>query len=191
MGHVLVGRTLSDAFQPLVDRASHDLRRCGLHLDLFAAQLTEFHLHSMPAIPGLRSPHDTLGPLIYVGRMFDKIRLHDRGELPEDFNAALGAGLDARACAFLGVDYVELKSKVLTGSSDEAILQWCFETGTSRDPHDCTVWNAFLQKLGWHDDRSEFLQNRVAKSGFTDRGIHTFFDLIEIDEDRPIRSTYV
>lgn len=145
----------------------------------------------MPTVPGLRSPHDTLGSLVYVGRMFDKIRLHDRGELPEDFHAALGVGLDKRAGAFLGIDYTELKSKVLSGASDEAILAWCFATGISRNEHDCTVWSAFLQKLGWHDDRSEFLQDRVTKSGIANRGIQTFFDLIEIDEDRPIRSSYV
>ena len=34
------------------------------------------------------------------------------------------------------------------------------------------------------------VKDRVTKSGLANRGIHTFFDLIEIDEDRPIRSFY-
>lgn len=144
----------------------------------------------MPAISGLRSPHDKLGPLIYVGRMFDKIRLHQCGELPKDYHAALGAGLDSRACAFFGVNYDDLKSKVLTGATDDEILAWCFDTGSNRSEHDCTVWNSFLRKLGWRDDRSEFLQSRVTQSGFADRGVETFFDLIEIDEDRPIQTRH-
>ena len=145
----------------------------------------------MPAIPGLRSPHDKLGSLVYVGRMFDKIRLHDRGELPEEYQVALGVGFDQRACTFLGVAYDDLKAKVLTGASDVEILAWCFATGQTRDEHDCITWSAFLQKLGWRDQREEALLRRVAKAGLGDRGINTFCDLIEVDEDRPIRSTYV
>lgn len=141
----------------------------------------------MPAVPGLRSPYDTVGPLIYVGRMFDKIRLHSRGELPEDFHAALGKGLDLRACNFLGITYEELKAYVLSGATDDEILAWCFTHGRARDEHDCTVWNAFLQKLGWRDNRSSFLQERTVDDGYAHRGVETFFDLIEIDEDRPIR----
>ena len=145
----------------------------------------------MPAVPGLRSPFSLVGPLIYVGRMFDKIRLHEEGNLPEDFHAALGNGLDLRACNFLGIKYDALKSKVLTGAPDEEVLAWCFTQGVDRSEHDCVVWNAFLQKLGWRDDRSEFLQGRVEAQGYANRGIETFFDLINIDEDRPLGPPHV
>lgn len=144
----------------------------------------------MPALPGLRSPYAKVGPLLYVGRMFDKIRLHHRDELPEEFQASLGAGLDRRACGFLGVDYEELKTKVLSGAGDEEVLAWCFATGRSRDAHDCAVWNAFMRKLGWRDHRTAFLQERAAAYGYADRGVETFFDLIEVDEDRPLPSEH-
>ncbi len=144
----------------------------------------------MPAVTGLRSPHVKVGPLVYVGRMFDKIRLHDRGDLPADFHASLGSGLDRRACGFLGVDYAALKAQVLTGADDEAVLEWCSETGRTRDEYDCAVWNGFMQKLGWRDHRSEFLRERAAADGYADRGVETFFDLIEIDEGRPIRTQH-
>jgi len=159
-----------------------------VHLDLLSAQL--ILPYPMPAVPGLRSPYDKVGPLIYVGRMFDKIRLHARGELPADFHAALGKGLDNRACNFLGVSYPDLKIKVLGGDDDEALLDWCFKQGHTRSEHDCTVWNAFLAKLGWRDDRSEFLAARIEAQGFTDHDIHTFIDLIEVDEGRPLRPTH-
>ena len=140
----------------------------------------------MPAIPGLRSPYQLVDRLVYVGRMFDKIRLHARGELPTDFHAALSQGLDLRATTFLGVDYDFVRQRVLAGGTDEAILAEIFAQGHDRSDHDCTVWNAFIQKLGWRDDRSEFLQRRVTDAGLTGQGIETFFDLIEIDEARPL-----
>ena len=48
-------------------------------------------------VPNLRSPYDQVGGIRYIGRMFDKIRLHAAGHLPEDYHANLGKGFDARA----------------------------------------------------------------------------------------------
>ena len=144
----------------------------------------------MPAIPGLRSPYEKVGHLVYVGRMFDKIRLHARGGLPPAYQAALRKGLDGRTCNFLEIDYDDLQAKVLTGASDDEILAWCFARGRNRSEHDCVVWSAFMAKLGWRDQRSEFLAARVAEQGFAEQGVETFFDLIEIDEDRPLRSSH-
>lgn len=140
----------------------------------------------MPAISGLRSPYAIVNRLIYVGRMFDKIRLHHRGELPVDFHAALGKGLDLRASNFLNVDYDFVRQRVLAGGTDEAILADLFARGGTRSDHDCTVWSRFMQKLGWRDDRSEFLQDRVAAAGLEGKGIETFIDLIEYDEERSL-----
>jgi len=145
----------------------------------------------MPAVPGLRSPYEKTASLVYVGRMFDKIRLHACGALPADYHEALGSGLDYRACNFLGVEYEALKAHVLTGETDEAVLAWCFQHGTRRSEHDCKVWNAFLAKLGWRDHRTAFLAERVAEQGYENCGVQTFFDLIEIDEGRPLRSHHV
>jgi gluconokinase len=122
--------------------------------------------------------------------MFDKIRLHDRGELPDDYHEALGKGLDGRACRFLGIDYEELKARVLTGASDEEILAWSFEEGIHRADHECDVWNGFVAKLGWRDHRSDFLADRIKEYGYPNQGVQTFFDLIEIDEERPLRASY-
>ena len=140
----------------------------------------------MPAVPGLRSPYAMVDRLIYVGRMFDKIRLHSRGELPAEYHAALGNGLDLRACTFLQVEYTFVQQCVLTGDADEIILAHLLSQAGARSHHDCMLWSRFLAKLGWRDDRSEFLRRRVADSGWSDQGICTFFDLIEFDEGRPL-----
>ena len=42
-------------------------------------------------IPGLRSPFDQVGGIVYFGRMLDKIRLNAAGNLPEAWPAKGGA----------------------------------------------------------------------------------------------------
>jgi len=58
-------------------------------------------------IPGLRSPFDQVGGLVYFGRMLDKIRLLAVGELPEEWRAARGttntSSFDSRCCRFLHI----------------------------------------------------------------------------------------
>jgi len=43
---------------------------------------------------GLRSPFAKINGFVYFGRMLDKIRMHAKGELPEDYQANLGKGFD-------------------------------------------------------------------------------------------------
>ena len=143
----------------------------------------------MPNIDGLRSPHDKVGRLVYFGRMLDKIRLHAAGKLPPDYVANLGETnprvFDARCCRFLGIRYAELVARTAQGGSDEEILGWAQAHGTPRTDEDCAIWNAYMAKLGLRDEISDRLKLRVAEYGLTDRGVATFFDLIEADEGRP------
>ncbi len=142
----------------------------------------------MPQIPGLRSCYAKVGRLVYFGRMLDKIRLHASGQLPASHVTNLGEGqpfwFDARGCAFLGVAYADLRARTLQGGSDEEILAWVEARGPRRSDHDCIVWNRFMAKLGWRDDRSAKLRERVAEFGLTAHSIETIFDLIEYDEGR-------
>ncbi|MES1166605.1 MAG: DUF5069 domain-containing protein [Pseudomonadota bacterium] len=138
----------------------------------------------MPHVPGLRSCYAKVGRLVYFGRMLDKIRLHAAGKLPADYHGNLGIGFDGRCCTFLGVDYAALKARVLAGGTDEEILAWCHERGGSRTDEQCTVWSRFLMKVGWRDDRSPLLQQRLVEYGLVGQPIETFFDLNEFDEGR-------
>jgi gluconokinase len=138
----------------------------------------------MPAIPGLRSCYARVGPLVYFGRMLDKIRLHAAGKLPADYHANLGQGFDARTCAFLGIAYADLQARVLAGGTDEEILAWARARGINRSTEDCQVWSRFMSKIGWRDDRSAVLQERIASYGLTGKPVETFFDLNEFDEGR-------
>lgn len=140
----------------------------------------------MPAVPGLRSCYSKVGRLVYFGRMLDKIRLHAAGKLPADYHGNLGAGFDGRCCTFLKVSYVDLVARVKKGGSDEDILAWCHEVGGLRTDDECHVWSRFLSKIGWRDDRTPVLRERIVQYGLADKPltIETFFDLNEYDEGR-------
>ncbi len=143
----------------------------------------------MPFIPGLRSGYSLIGRLVHFGRMLDKIRLHAAGRLPADYHANRGQGFDSRTCEFLGVGYAALTERTLAGGTDEAILAWGHEIGGPRSDEQCRAWNHFMMKLGWRDDRSAVLRERIEAAGLTGKPIETFFDLNDFDEGRDPVST--
>jgi gluconokinase len=142
----------------------------------------------MPSVPGLRSPYVKVSRLVYFGRMLDKIRLHAAGALPPEYEANLGESrphlFDSRCCRFLGVRYADLVNRTLAGGTDEEVLAWCHANGTPRTDDECSAWNRFILKIGWRDDRSPVLQDRIREYGLTGKPIETFFDLIDFDEGR-------
>ena len=142
----------------------------------------------MPHVPGLRSVYTKVGRLIYFGRMLDKIRLHAAGQLPAEYQPNLGdektMTLDGRCCRFLGIRYTDLHDRTLAGGTDEELLAWAHAHGTSRTDEECHVWNRFIVKLGWRDERSVVLPQRIRDSGLTGKPIETIVDHIEYDEGR-------
>jgi len=143
----------------------------------------------MAHVPGLRSCYAKVGRLVYFGRMLDKIRLHAAGKLPADYVGNLGDPrpftLDGRCCRFLGVKYAELRDHVLAGAdTDEEILAWVHAQGTPRSDEECHMFNRFIVKLGWRDERSAALPQRIRESGLSGKPIETLVDHIEYDEGR-------
>lgn len=147
----------------------------------------------MPApVPGLRSPYDQVGGLYAIGRMFDKIRLHLIGQLPEAYHANFGDKhaftLDARCCRFLGVTHDAVREQVQAGRSDEELFQWAIaQRGTPHEPEEVEHWNAFFSKRGWRDETSDYLRKILVKDGFAPDATLTFFDHMDLDECRPLR----
>jgi len=134
-----------------------------------------------------KSPKETTKGMMYFPRMLDKIRLHARGELHEDYHKNLGAAkaADGVCCNFLRVHYRDLRERVLQGGTDEEILEWCFEKGRRLNDGDLFVWNGFSSKLGWRDSATSILEEAKRKHGITDRDdIVTIPDLIDFDEGR-------
>ena len=142
----------------------------------------------MPHVPGLRSCYAKVGRLVYFGRMLDKIRLHAAEKLPAEYVVNLGDGtftsLDGRCCRFLGVRYADLRDQTLAGGADGEILAWAHAHGAPRTDEECHVWNRFILKLGWRDERSGVLPQRIRDDGLTGKPIETLIDHIEYDEGR-------
>jgi hypothetical protein len=134
-----------------------------------------------------KSPKEMVKGMMYFRRMLDKIRLHARGELHEDYHKNLGAPrtLDGACCNFLRVNYADLRERVLQGGPDEEILEWCFERGRRLNEADLFIWNGFASKLGWRDSFAPVLAKRKKERAIADRtDILTIPDLIDFDEDR-------
>jgi hypothetical protein len=134
-------------------------------------------------LPNLRSDRETVGGLVFFGRMLDKIRLHAQGSLPPDYNR--GYGFDGRMCSFLRIEYNALVKKTLEEKNDLKILEWCFDVGRRPTEEEIFVFNAFLSKRGWNDDVSEWVKQQKEKMGLSHRDdLQTAFDIHDADERR-------
>src|SRR5436305_14359512 len=94
----------------------------------------------------VRSPAEKMGGLVHFGRMLDKIRLHARGELPEDYQPNLGKGFDGKCCAFLHIDYNQLAKRGKGGELDEEALERAFTAGRRPSDDEMTMWTEFMSK---------------------------------------------
>jgi len=139
---------------------------------------------------GLRSPSEQVGGFVYFGRMVDQMRAHANGQLPPDYQANLGKGLDELCVNFLGVSYNLVVQYVSEGLSDEAILQSCFGMGHRPSEAEIYMWNEFMLKRGWHDDASQTLKQMKREEGLTARSeIETIFQLIDAAEGRAVHTS--
>lgn len=124
--------------------------------------------------------------MFYFARMCSKIRLHGEGALPKDYHEWLGQGFDGRTCRYLSVQYEEVKRLVLSGKTDEEVLDWCFANGRHLTEEQVLIYNSFMSKRGWRDDETaSFIPEMIGKLGLKNDGsLTTDFDLIEMDEGR-------
>ncbi|MDX2227888.1 MAG: DUF5069 domain-containing protein [Verrucomicrobiae bacterium] len=136
-------------------------------------------------IQNLRSPYDTVDGIVYVGRMFDKIRLHLAGKLPEDYRTNFGKGFDGRCLNFFRADFSRVVERVREGGADPELLRWCRETFYNPTEFEVELFNSFLMKRGWRDDATETLEERKKTYGVPpELDVQTFFDLLDLDEGR-------
>lgn len=140
----------------------------------------------MMKIEGLKGCYEKTGNMFYFARLCSKIRVHATGELPEDYFDMLGDGFDGRTCRYLGVHYTDVKAHVLSGLSDEDVLEWCQTNGRRLTDEEVLIYNSFMSKRGWRDDETaKFIPELIENYGVEDNGkLLTDFDVIEMDEGR-------
>jgi hypothetical protein len=141
-------------------------------------------------VANLRSPYTKTAGIYFFARMIDKIKLHARKELPDEYQPTLGNGFDGKLCRFLRVNYGELVERVLGGGADDELLEWCFSRGYRPSDEEIEMWNEWMRKYGWNDRGAERVKIRLQESGLADRtDIQTMFDYIDLDEGRDPRSS--
>lgn len=132
-----------------------------------------------------KSPREMAGGMMWFPRLTDKIRLCARGELPEAYHANLGERFDQRCAGFLRVEYPALRARVLAGGTDEEILEWCYENGRRLNDLDLFIWNSFVSKFGWNDERTVRVNEMKTELGVVERAdLRTLADMLDFDEKR-------
>src|SRR5438093_11925573 len=119
--------------------------------------------------------------------MLDKIRTPAGGDVHTDYRANLGPreAADGTVCKFLGIDYEQLRQRVMEGGSDEEIVEWCYQNGRRLNEGDIFLWNNFSAKFGWNDFATPTLERRKKELGISDRAdIETMGDLFDYEEGR-------
>ena len=137
-----------------------------------------------------RSPKALLGGIAHLGRFIDKIRLRNAGKI-QDYNY-ITVGFDKYLVDFLQIDPKSFEQRVLAGGADEELLVWVKANGRKPSDQEITQWSQGLLSSGPKDDaaRQRFqarLQGIASKRGVpvaTLPSVHTWADVIELDEER-------
>ena len=131
-----------------------------------------------------RSPNDELLGLVSLKRTIDKAKAFNDGKLG-DYH--YDCPHDKPLFAFLGTDAQTFAEQVMLLQRDDAIARWIErEFLVKKTPADITAFNA--ERLRWRpdpgSDGERFFRSERTRLGRDD--IVTWFDLLDVDEGRPV-----
>ncbi len=137
-----------------------------------------------------RSPKVLLGGIAHLARFIDKVRLRHEGQI-QDYNY-LTTGFDKHLIDFLEIDPDTFAERVLTGKTDEELLDWVRHHGRQVTDGEIKEWSdGLLTSVPKDEAARQRFQGRLADVG-RKRGIPvenlpratTWVDIIELDEGR-------
>lgn len=137
-----------------------------------------------------RSPKIRLGNIAHLGRIIDKVRLRQAGQI-QDYNY-LTVGFDRYLLDFLELDASVFEQRVRDGGTDTELLDWVRAHMKSRTQEEIAQWNERIETSGPMDEagKARFqqrLENVARKRGVPISAlpqVTTWADMIELDEDR-------
>ncbi len=137
-----------------------------------------------------RSSKIRLGDIAHLGRIIDKVRLRQAGQI-QDYNY-LTVGFDRYLLDFLELDASAFEQRVRDGGTDQEILDWVHAHMKNRTQEEITQWNQRIETSGPMDEagKARFqqrLEDVAKKRGVpvaTLPQVTAWSDLIELDEDR-------
>lgn len=137
-----------------------------------------------------RSPKEQVGGLCHLGRLIDKVRMRNAGQI-QDYNY-LTVGFDKYLLDKLEIKGEDFEKRVLQGGTDAEIAEWVRANGKALTDEEKAEWNNMVLTFGPKAPMAQqaFDKNLAAiaqKRGVSVEqlpSIKTWFELIEHDEGR-------
>ena len=132
-----------------------------------------------------RSPYEVMDGWVHLPRLVDKIRLHEAGQLPDDYQPNyLHKGFDLAWFKASGVESDTLVGIVQNSITDGQVSDWV-KANVNASEEAKAVLRGKLLSYGTEGALLELLIKRKAESGLQDRDdIRCMFDYIDADEGR-------
>jgi hypothetical protein len=127
-----------------------------------------------------RSPRNRIGDYALMARMIDKGRATLNGTVGEYHFAC---PLDQMLFTYKGVQADDVKALLASGASDEQVLAWFNEQGTTKSGDETKNWSAGVEAYSPHADpeKREWFDGECANLGL-DPVKATLFDFLETDD---------
>jgi hypothetical protein len=137
-----------------------------------------------------RSPKEQVGGLCHLGRLIDKIRMRNAGQI-QDYKY-LTAGLDKYLLDKLEIEGADIEKRVLQGGMDGEIADWVKSNGKSLSEEEKAEWNNMVLTFGPKAEMAQKAFDRNKAALAEKRGVSveelshitTWTGLIDHDEDR-------
>ena len=127
-----------------------------------------------------RSPRQRIGGYVILARMTDKGRATLNGTNGEyHFNCPL----DNMLFGFKGVEGEEVRKVLLSGASDEEVLEWINTHGTPKTPEEIKAWSDDMERLSYYNipEKKEWFSEECRQLGL-DPAHTTLFEMLEADD---------
>jgi hypothetical protein len=137
-----------------------------------------------------RSPKEQVGGLCHLGRLIDKVRMRNAGQI-QDYNY-LTVGFDKYLLDKLEIKGEDFEKRVLQGGTDAEIADWVKANGKALTDSEKAEWNNMVLTFGPKAPMAQQAFDRNLAAIAAKRGvpieqlahIKTWFELIEHDESR-------
>ena len=137
-----------------------------------------------------RSSKEQVAGLCHLGRLIDKIRMRNAGQI-QDYNY-LTVGFDKYLLDKLEIQGTDLEKRALEGGTDEAIAEWVKANSKTLTDEEKAQWNEMVLHGGPKNDQAQHRFNAKVEDVAKKRGVAveklpkvaTWTDCIELDEER-------
>lgn len=127
-----------------------------------------------------RSPRQRIGDYVILARMADKGRAVLNGTNAEyHFNCPL----DNMLFGFKGVDGEEVRKVLLSGATDQEVLDWINSQGTPRTPEEVRAWSDQTERFSFYNvpEKREWFIEECRHLGLDPERV-SLFEMLEADD---------